>query len=147
MKKVVFAILIAFTATASFAQTSSTQQPPAKAATQPASSIAQRADAITASMVRNLRLAPEQEAKLRAVNLTSMQNAEVAKQKYKNNPRRMVAQMDIISETRLSQIKDILTPLQFQQYQQRREEKMGVPQEAQSNPEARQRSPLNQESY
>ena len=42
--------------------------------------------------------------------------------------------MDAISDTRLSLIKDVLTPLQFSQYQQRREEKMGVPKEAQTFP-------------
>lgn len=148
MKHAAFAILFALATSVAFAQGLSTNQPAAaKATIQAEPTLAQRAHAITASMVKNLHLNAEQAKKLQAINLASIQSAEAAKEKYKADPRQVVAQMDIISQTRLSQIKDALTPLQFQQYQQRREEKMGVPQEAQSNPEARQRSPLNQESY
>ncbi|MBF9254253.1 hypothetical protein I2I11_13190 [Pontibacter sp. 172403-2] len=146
MKQAAFAILIALFTSAAFAQGAGKQA--AKATAQQAEpDITQRARAITDSMVKSLHLNAEQAKKIQSINLTSMQSAEAAKEKYKAHPRKMVAQMDIINETRLSQIKDALTPQQFQQYQQRREEKMGVPQEAQSNPEARQRSPLNQESY
>ncbi|WP_242920046.1 hypothetical protein [Pontibacter liquoris] len=145
MKKTAFALLFALATTTGFAQVPGAQKPSA-GTLQAAPTLAQRAEAMTASMVKNLRLTPEQAAKVQAINLTSITNAEAAKKKYKADPRKIVAQIDIISQTRLSQIKDILTPVQFQQYQQHREEKMGVPQEAQSNPEARQRSPLNQEN-
>jgi len=147
MKQTVFIILFAVATSGAFAQGLNTRQPvAAKATDQAVPTLAQRASTITAGMVKNLHLNAEQAKKLQAINLASMQSAEAAKEKYKGDPRRIAAQMDIISQTRLSQIKDALTPLQFQQYQQRREEKMGVPQEAQSNPEAQQHSPLNQES-
>ncbi|GAB3532190.1 hypothetical protein GCM10027443_15570 [Pontibacter brevis] len=147
MKKLAFALFFALATTATFAQGQAAPQQQPTAAQAGTKSLEQRADEITAGMAKNLRLTPEQTQKIRAINLSSMQNAEAAKARYQKEPRKIVKQMDIISQTRLSQIKDVLTPLQFQQYQQRREEKMGVPREAQSNPASRQQSPLNQESY
>ncbi|AKD03899.1 hypothetical protein POKO110462_03045 [Pontibacter korlensis] len=144
MKKIVVAIALAVTAPAAFALG---QAAPSSKTTQAQPSLEQRAEAITAGFTKNLRLTPQQTQKVYAINLTSLQHAEKAREKYKNNPKKLVSQMDMISQTRLSQLKDVLTPQQFQQYQQRREEKMGVPREAQSNPAARQQSPLNQESY
>ncbi|MCJ8166709.1 hypothetical protein MKJ04_17820 [Pontibacter sp. E15-1] len=145
MKKIALAFVFTFATFAGFAQTTGAKQP-AKATTQPAQkSLEQRADEITAGMARNLRLTPEQTSKIRSINRTSMQSAEAAKQKYKKEPRLIVQQMDMISQTRLSQLKDVLSPIQFQQYQQRREEKMGVPREAQSNPS--QPGATHQESY
>lgn len=144
MKKIVFAMAVALaTATSVFAQA---QQPQAKTA--PAGQTPeQRAEAITAGFTRNLRLSPEQTQKVYAINLSSLKNAEEAKAKYKSNPKKMVQQLDMISQTRLSQLKDVLTPQQFQQYQQRREEKMGVPSQMQSNPAARQQNSAYQDSY
>lgn len=89
-------------------------------------------------MVKNLRLTPKQATELKDINRNSMRHAEETRTKYKADPRKLAEQMDIISQTRLSQIKDILTEQQFAQYQSRREEKMGVPREAQSNPASRQ---------
>lgn len=146
MKRLAFALFLAFATTATFAQ-GAAQQQQVTAAQAGSNSLEQRADEITAGMAKNLRLTPEQAQKIKAINLKSMQNAEAAKEQFKKEPRMIVKQMDIISQTRLSQIKDVLTPLQFQQYQQRREEKMGVPREAQSNPSSRHESPLSQESY
>lgn len=145
MKRLAFALFFAFATTASFAQGTAAQQP--AAAQSGFKTLEQRADEITAGMAKNLRLTPEQTQKLKAINLKSMQSAEEAKLKFQKDPRKIVKQMDVISQTRLSQIKDVLTPTQFQQYQQRREEKMGVPREAQSNPSSQHQSPLNQESY
>lgn len=144
MKKIVFAILCGFTGSAAHA-TSSPEI--TLELTQTPATLAQRAQAITTSMVKSLHLNAAQAQKLQAVNLASLQSAETAKEKYKNDPRQAVAYIEMISQGRLSKIKDILTPEQFQQYQQRREEKMGVPQEAQSNPQKRQDSLLHQESY
>lgn len=132
MKKSVLAtLLFAFAATAVFAQA-----PAQKAATTRSAptTLEQRADEITAGMVKNLRLSPKQAAELKDVNRSSMKFAETARKKYRDNPPKLAQQMDMISQTRLSQIKDILTEQQFAQYQSRREEKMGVPREARSNP-------------
>lgn len=147
MKRLAFALIFVFATTASFAQGTAPQKQQAKPAQEAPKTLEQRADEITAGMAKHLRLTPEQAIKIKAINLTSMQNAEKAKETYQKEPRKIVQQMDIISQTRLSQIKDVLTPLQFQQYQQRREEKMGVPKEAQSNPTSRQGGALNQNSY
>jgi hypothetical protein len=138
MKKAVLAALFfAFTATAVVAQAPAGQKQANQAQNAP-KTVEQRADEITAGMVKNLRLVPQQAKKLQEVNRSSMRNAEEARARYKSDPRKLAGQMDIISQTRLSQIKDILTEQQFAQYQSRREEKMGVPREAQSNPSSRQ---------
>lgn len=141
MRKALLAAVFVFATLNTFAQGS---KAPAQATSK---TVEQRATAITQSMASNLRLTPEQFKKVNEVNLTSMKQADKVLVKYKNNPKKLAAEMDVISQTRLSLIKDILTPLQFAQYQQRREEKMGVPKEAQSNPAIRQESSRTQEQY
>jgi Spy/CpxP family protein refolding chaperone len=139
MKKAALAtLLFATVTTAALAQAPATQQKQAKTTQDAPKTLDQRADEITAGMVKNLRLVPDQAKKLQEINRTSMRHAEEARAKYKADPRKLAQQMDIISQTRLSQIKDILTEQQFAQYQSRREEKMGVPREAQSSPASRQ---------
>lgn len=133
MKKLAFALLFAFATTAGFAQTTAAK-PQTKATQAQPKTLEQRADEMTNSMARHLRLTPEQTLKIKSINLSNMRSAEAAKKKFRKEPRLLVQRMDIISQTRLSQLKDVLTPVQFQQYQLRREEKMGVPREAQSNP-------------
>ncbi|RAU81762.1 hypothetical protein [Pontibacter arcticus] len=149
MKKTAFVLLLTIFASSAYAQSIAAQQSttttPTKAAPA-AKTVEQRAEEITNGMSRNLRLNAEQTKKLYVINLESMKQAEKAKVKHKNDPRKTVQQMDIISQTRLSQVKDILSPAQFQQYQERREEKMGVPREVRSNPAARQQSPMNEEN-
>lgn len=147
MKKFALAILLTsgtLAATAQQQQPATSQQPTQTAKAVP--TLEQRAEAITASFTKNLRLSAQQTQKVYAINLSNLQHAEAAQLKYKNNPKKLVQQMEAISQTRLSQLKDVLTPMQFQQYQQRREEKMGVPREAQSNPANRQQSQLYQEN-
>ena len=141
MKKLLLAAVFAFATATTFAQGSKT---PAQSAPK---TIEQRASDITTSMAKHLRLTPEQAKAIGKINLTSMKQAEKVREKYKKDPRRVVAEMDAIAQGRLSLIKDVLTPLQFTQYQQRREEKMGVPKEAQSAPGSNQQSPRSQEQY
>lgn len=131
-KAAIAALFFAIVSTAAYAQAPAA--PRAGAAQSAPKTVEQRADEITAGMVKNLRLVPQQAAKLKDVNRNSIRFAEEARAKYKSNPRKLAEQMDIISQTRLSQIKDILTEQQFAQYQSRREEKMGVPREARTNP-------------
>ena len=146
MKKLAFALFFAMATTAGFAQTTAAR-PQSKTAQTAPQTLEQQADKMTKSMATHLRLTPEQALKVTAINLTNMRHVEDAKKKYAKKPRLLVQQMDVISETRLSQLKDVLTPVQFQQYQQRREEKMGVPSEAQSSPSSRQQGLRYQESY
>jgi len=143
MKRSVLAVLFVFATITAFAQT--TKAPAKAAATGP--TVEQRATAITQSMATNLRLTPEQFKKVNEINLNSMKLADKMLKKYKNDPKKLAAEMDVISQSRLSLIKEVLTPLQFSQYQQRREEKMGVPKEIQSNPASRQDNPRVQEQY
>ena len=140
MKRIFVALVFVFAGSVAYAQNApanpkATTQAPAE------KTLEQRADEMTASMARHLHLTPQQAAKIRTINLTGMQQVEEAKAKYKDDPRMVVKQIDIISQTRLSQIKDVLTPVQFQQYQDRREEKMGVPNEAKTNPSQRHQNP------
>lgn len=112
-------------------EASSLAQATSAATQQPASSPTpeKRAEAITAGMVKNLRLNPAQAEKVKQINLTSIQQVEALRQQYKTDPRSLDQEVKSVSSSRLSQLKDVLTPAQFAAYQQRRETKMGVPQE------------------
>lgn len=83
-------------------------------------------------MVKNLRLNPAQAEKVRQINLNSMQLVEALRQEYKTDPNRLDQEVKTISSSRLSQLKDVLSPAQFSAYQQRRESKMGMPKQADS---------------
>jgi hypothetical protein len=50
-----------------------------------------------------------------------------ARLRYRTDPRKLAGVIESIGSSRLSAIKDVLTPAQFQKYQRKREEKMGVP--------------------
>jgi hypothetical protein len=86
-----------------------------------------RAEAITVSMVKNLRLNPAQAEKVKQINLNSIQLVEGLRQQYKTDPARLDQEVKTISSSRLSRLKDVLSPSQFMAYQQRRETKMGIP--------------------
>ena len=94
----------------------------------PASSSAvARAEALTANMSQALSLTPAQLEKVRAINLTSVRNVETARQRYGQDPAKLKNYIDDVSLARLDQLKDVLTSIQFAHYQQKREEKMGIP--------------------
>ncbi len=88
-----------------------------------------RAQAMTTTMTQHLRLSDAQAAKVREINLASIQQLEKAKVDHKANPRQLKATIDLIGATRLESLKAVLTPVQFAQYQKQREKKLGVPQE------------------
>lgn len=137
MKKIAFTLFIAFSTVAAFAQ--STAKPQEQTTSKAdAKTVEQRAQEVTASMVKHLKLNAQQAKKVGIINLSNMQHLQEAIEKYKSNASKLAEQVDIINQTRLSQIKDVLTPHQFALYQQRREEKLGVPKEMQSNPAPRQ---------
>ena len=133
MRQILVALLLALAAPAVYAQAPASTPRTSQSSTK---TLEQRAQEITNSMAKHLRLTPEQASKIQNINLTSMQQVEAAQLRFKKKPKKLVQQVDVISQTRLSLIKDVLSPLQFDQYQQRREEKMGVPREAQTNPAA-----------
>ena len=93
----------------------------------------QRAEHITTSMVKNLGLNSAQTAKVRQINLQSVNQMEEARIKHQKNPRAMVDQADLISQSRLSRLKDVLSPDQFNKYQRKREQEMGITQPASPN--------------
>lgn len=86
-----------------------------------------RANALTVNMQQNLGLTPQQVEKVRKINRRSVEQVEITRSRYKTEPRKMVPRIDDISQSRLSLLKDVLTPAQFEKYQRKREEKMGLP--------------------
>ncbi|MET4105174.1 hypothetical protein [Hymenobacter sp. UYP22] len=142
MKTLLLAALLTLTATSvSLAQTTATRpKPPTKPAAKPAAASAQpappvlneqqvaaRANALTDNMQKALGLNPQQLEKVRQINLLSVRGVESARQKYARNVRKMAGVVDDIGQSRLAMLKETLTPAQFDKYQRKREEKMGVP--------------------
>jgi hypothetical protein len=77
-------------------------------------------------MQKALGLNPEQLEKVRNINLISVRGVETARLTYRQNVRKMSSVIDDIGQSRLAMLKDVLTPAQFDKYQRKREEKMGV---------------------
>ena len=86
-----------------------------------------KTNALTANMQKNLGLNPQQTEKVRAINRRSIDAVESAHLRYKADPRKLAGVVETVSSSRLAAIKDVLTPAQFDKYQRKREEKMGVP--------------------
>jgi hypothetical protein len=78
-------------------------------------------------MVQALGLTPAQAEKVRVINTNSVRNVEAARQRYSTNPTKLRGSIEDIGLARLEQLKDVLTPAQFGRYQQKREEKLGIP--------------------
>jgi hypothetical protein len=113
--------------------------PSAKAKSAPAASAAANAaepsdeeidakiNALTDNMQKNLGLSAPQTEKVRAINRRGVEAVESARLRYRTNPRKLAGVVESIGSSRLSAIKDVLTPAQFDKYQRKREEKMGIP--------------------
>jgi hypothetical protein len=86
-----------------------------------------KAEALTVNMQKNLALTPQQTEKVRVINRRGVDNVETARLRYRTDPRKLAGIVESIGSSRLSALKDVLTPAQFQKYQRKREEKMGVP--------------------
>lgn len=95
-----------------------------------------RANALTSNMQKGLGLNPQQLEKVRQINLNSVRAVETARLTYRQDVRKMALIVDDIGQSRIGALKDVLTPAQFDKYQRKREQKMGVPsvQGAQGNP-------------
>lgn len=120
-----FALGLAGPAAAQTTITSATTPRTAPAPTP--TSAAARAEALTANMTQALGLTPAQQEKVRAINSTAVRNVETARQRYGQEPAKLRGYIDDVSLARLDRLKDVLTPAQFSRYQQKREEKMGIP--------------------
>lgn len=86
-----------------------------------------RANALTENMRTALNLTPAQTEKVREINTTSVRNVEQGRLRYRTEPAKLKAYVEGVSVTRLQAIKDVLSPAQFDKYQRKREEKMGLP--------------------
>ena len=86
-----------------------------------------KANALTLNMQQNLGLRGPQLDRVRQINLRSVGDVERARIQYLRDPRKMVRVVDAVSESRMTLLKDVLTPQQFDKYQRKREEKMGIP--------------------
>lgn len=141
MKTLLLAALLTLSGTsAALAQTTASRAKPAAnqaaATARPAApaapilneqQIATRANALTDNMQKALGLNPQQVEKVRQINLVSVRGVESARQKYARNVRKMAGVVDDIGQSRLEMLKETLTAAQFDKYQRKREEKMGVP--------------------
>jgi Spy/CpxP family protein refolding chaperone len=103
------------------------QPAPAQTPLAAPASVQARADALTTNMAQALNLTPAQTEKVRAINLTAVRNVEAARQLYKQDPAKLKGYVEDVGLARLDRLKEVLTPIQFTRYQQKREEKMGIP--------------------
>ncbi len=87
----------------------------------------ERARQMTASMTQALGLAAEQVKKVQEINLLSVQRVEEARRTYARKLPQMRAEIELIGNSRLSLLKDVLTAAQFRAYDVMREQKMGIP--------------------
>ncbi|WP_125916686.1 hypothetical protein [Hymenobacter coccineus] len=78
-------------------------------------------------MQQNLGLSPQQTEKVRVINQRSVAAVENARARNRNDPGKLKGLVENVGESRLAALKDVLTPAQFDKYQRKREEKMGVP--------------------
>ncbi|WP_400190545.1 hypothetical protein [Hymenobacter sp. B81] len=140
MKRILFAALL-LSAPAAWAQTTKAKPRPAApktaSAAQPAISapapkpddtkITNQARALTQNLKQALSLTPQQEVKVQEINERSVRQVETARLEHRDDLRKLNALIDDIGQSRLSALKDVLTPAQFARYQQQREKKMGIP--------------------
>ena len=85
------------------------------------------ANGLTANMQKNLGLTPQQTEKVRAINRRGVEMVETGRAHYQSVPRKLAGIVESAGRSRLEALKDVLTPQQFEKYQRKREEKMGVP--------------------
>lgn len=97
--------------------------------------VAEKARGLTENMSKGLNLSFEQEKKVKAINEKSVREVELARVRYKKNLKKMNQEIQNIGTSRLSLLKDVLTAQQFQVYNQKRAEKMGI-QEPGATPQA-----------
>ena len=86
-----------------------------------------KANALTANMQRNLGLSLQQTEKVRVINRRAVEQVESARLRYRADPRKLAGLVESIGSSRLSALKDVMATAQFDKYQRKREEKMGVP--------------------
>ena len=88
--------------------------------------VTEKAQALTDNMSKNLNLNFDQQQKVKKINEKSVREVELARVRYKKNLKKMNVEIQNIGASRMSLLKDVLTAAQFQTYNQKRAEKMGV---------------------
>jgi predicted metal-dependent phosphoesterase TrpH len=91
-----------------------------------------QAVSLTQNLKQALGLTPQQEAKVLEINQRCIRQVEVARIQYRADLRKLNSVIDDIGGSRLTLLKDVLSPAQFNKYQQAREKKMGLPSQAAS---------------
>ncbi|GAB2940651.1 hypothetical protein GCM10027048_01290 [Hymenobacter coalescens] len=86
-----------------------------------------QAVSLTQNLKQALGLTPQQEVKVLEINQRSIRQVEVARQQHRTDLRKLNGIVEEIGQARLTFLKDVLSPAQFNKYQQAREKKMGVP--------------------
>jgi hypothetical protein len=86
-----------------------------------------RAKALTDNMRQALALTPPQVEKVNQINLASVRNVETARLRYRTDLRKLNGIVEDIGQSRMAALKDVLSAEQFNRYQRKREQKMGVP--------------------
>ena len=109
------------------AQMASAVVKPAEPVSPRPSSVADRAEALTTNMTQALGLSPAQVEKVRAINTGAVRSLESARVRYRQEPAKLRGYAEEVGLSRLERLKDVLNPAQFTKYQQKREEKMGIP--------------------
>ena len=108
-------------------KTTQAPEPAADVAGPSEATIDAKANALTANMQKNLGLSPQQTEKVRVINRRAVDYVESAHARYRTNPRKLHGIVESVGRSRLEAIKEVLTPAQFDKYQRKREEKMGIP--------------------
>lgn len=119
--------LLAVASLASAQVASTVRKPQTATAGAAATSVEDRANALTTNMTQALGLTPAQAEKVRVINTNSVRNVEAARQRFRQDPNKLRGYIEDIGLARLEQLKDVLTSAQFTRYQRKREEKMGIP--------------------
>lgn len=96
--------------------------------------VTEKAQAMTENMSKHLNLSFDQQQKVKKINEKSIREVELARVRYKKNLKKMNQEIQNIGSSRMSLLKDVLTVQQFQTYNQKRAEKMGI-QEPGSSPQ------------
>ena len=86
-----------------------------------------KANALTTNMQQNLGLTPQQTEKVRVINRRGVEIVESGRLRHKADPRKLAGIIESAGRSRLEGLKEVLTPAQFNKYQRKREEKMGLP--------------------
>lgn len=162
MKKIIIAFLLVLGTTAGFAQskkgtetktktktktTTATAKKPSKeeiAAAKEAREkmVTEKAQALTDNMSKGLNLTFDQQQKVKKINEKSIREVELARVRYKKNLKKMNLEIQNIGSSRMSLLKDVLTAQQFQAYNQKRAQKMGIEEDGASP-----KSPVMQGGY